>query len=283
MKEYYVWLSNLEFDNLYKFKLIKLFNGIENLYKSSFDDLAYFEVRDNIINKILDKDLREKTFHDIEYMNKNNIDIISFEDDDYPKKFKILNEKPVSFYIKGNKKILDNKSIGIVGSRVALSESLEIARLSANAFSSQGINVISGMAKGIDKYAHLGVLDSKTKKGKTIGVLASGLDKPSFYPYENLKIYERIVLDGGCVISEYPIGMKPKPYYFPYRNRLISGLSDMIFIVQASTIKSGSMITVDYALEQGKDVYVYKSKNINDEYFAGNKLLIEEGAKIFKI
>lgn len=96
-------------------------------------------------------------------------------------------------------------------------------------------------------------------------------------------VYKRIVDEGGGVISEYPIGEKPKPYYFPFRNRLISGLSDRVFVVQASTIKSGSMITVDYALEQGKDVYVYKSKNIENSYFEGNKLLIEEGAKILKI
>ena len=114
-------------------------------------------------------------------------------------------------------------------------------------------------------------------------MLHVGLDKKSFYPSENLKVYERIVKEGGCVLSEYPIGTIPRPYYFPHRNRLISGLSDKIFVVQASNINSGSMITVDYALEQGKDIYVYKSKNIGNKFFEGNKLLIEEGAKILKI
>ena len=110
-----------------------------------------------------------------------------------------------------------------------------------------------------------------------------GLDKESFYPLENLKVYEKIVNDGGCIISEYPINTKPKPYFFPYRNRLISGLCSKLFVVQASSCKSGSMITVNYALDQGKEVYVYESKNINNYYFEGNRLLIEEGAKIFKI
>lgn len=113
--------------------------------------------------------------------------------------------------------------------------------------------------------------------------MACGLDTKSFYPQENLKVYERIVQEGGAVISEYPIGTVPRPYYFPHRNRLISGLSDKVFVVQASTLKSGSMITVDYALEQGKEVYVYQSKNLENPYFAGNRMLIEEGAKIFKI
>ena len=282
MKEFYVWISNIEIDNNYKFKLIDMFGSVENLYKSSLDDLIYFDVKDNIIEKILDKRIREKAFRDLEFMEKNDIDIISFKSKEYPNKFKLIKDRPVCFYIKGNKNILDNESVGIIGSRVALNESLKIARLSANAFSIKGENVISGLAKGIDKYAHLGALDSNGK-GKTIAVLANGLDEKSLYPSENLKVFQRIVNEGGSLISEYPVGVRPKAYYFPYRNRLISGLSDKIFVVQASTVKSGSMITVDYALEQGKDVYVYKSKNFENPYFAGNKLLIEEGAKILKI
>lgn len=232
-----VWLSNLEIRNQDKFELINKFGKIENLYNSSLDDLVYFEVKDNIINKILDKKIKIKALRDYEFINKNNISIISFEDSEYPEKFKVLDDKPVCFYIIGNTKILNNKGVAIVGSRIALKESLEVARLCANAFSIMGNNVISGLAKGIDKFAHLGSLDSHGK-GKTIGVLACGVDKSSFYPYENIKVYERIINEGGAIISEYPIGEKPKPYYFPYRNRLISGLSDFIFVVQASTLKS---------------------------------------------
>ena len=278
----YVWLSNLNINNEYKFELIKKFGSATNLYKSSLDDLIYFEIKESVINKILDRKIRDKTLYDFEYMNKNKINIISFEDKEYPEKFKKLKDKPVSFYVKGNFEILNNNAIAIVGSRIALKESLEIARLTASCFSLKGENVISGLAKGVDKYAHLGCLDSNGN-GKAIGVLASGLDEKSFYPYENLKVFQRIIMEKGAIISEYPIGEKPKPYYFPYRNRLISGLSDRIFVVQASTLKSGSMITVDYGLEQGKDIFVYKSKNIENSYFIGNKLLIEEGAKIFKI
>lgn len=137
--------------------------------------------------------------------------------------------------------------------------------------------MVSGLARGIDKFAHLGALEEN--KGKTIAVLGSGIDDESFYPFENRKVFERILENRGTIISEYPLKTKPFKYNFPYRNRLISGLSDKIFVIQAST-KSGSLITVDYALNQGKDVYVYKSSNINKEYFSGNKLLIEEGAKI---
>lgn len=290
----YVWLSNLDISNENKFKFIKKFGSIKEFYHCSLDDLIDLEIQDDIAYKILNKNTKEKALRDLEYMEKNQIDIICFEEKLYPTKFKNLVDKPVCFYIKGNLKILNNESIGIVGSRLALKESLEISRLVANVFACKGINVISGLAKGIDKYAHLGALDATNLKsnqlsstenniGKTIGIVASGLDKKSFYPWENYKVYERMVNSGGAVISEYPIGTLPKPYFFPYRNRLISGLSDKIFVVQASSLKSGSMITVNYALDQGKEVYVYQSKNGCRSYFEGNKLLIEEGAKIFKI
>lgn len=282
----YIWLSNIEISNQNKFKLIEKFEGIENLYNCSFDDLVELGIKDEISYKILDKSLKEKALKDFEYMKNNKIDILTIEDNEYPNKFKKLKDKPVCIYIRGNRDILNNEAIGIVGSRIAFKESLEISRLVANTFVSCGVNVVSGLAKGIDKFAHLGALDIKEKNdksGKTIGVLACGLDKNSFYPRENLKLYERIIDEGGLVISEHPIGAKPKPYFFPYRNRLISGLSDRIFLVQASNLKSGSIITVDYALEQGKDIYVYKSPNIDKTYFQGNKFLIEEGAKIIEI
>ena len=153
---------------------------------------------------------------------------------------------------------------------------MEFTRKIAKEFSSRKINVISGLARGIDKYAHLGCLE---KNGKTIAILGNGIDNESIYPYENKRVYERILENNGAIISEYPLKTKPLPYNFPYRNRIISGLSDFIIVVQAS-LKSGSLITVDYALDQGKDVYVYKDKNIDKAEFGGNKLLIEQGAKI---
>ena len=160
----YIWLSNLEISNEYKFELIKKFQDIKKLYKSSLDDLVYFDVKDNIIRKILDKSKKEKALRDFEYMEKNKINIISFEDKEYPDKFKMLKNKPISFYFNGNKNILNKEAIGIVGSRVALRESLNISRLVANGFSNMGVNVISGLAKGVDKYAHLGALDRNRKR-----------------------------------------------------------------------------------------------------------------------
>ena len=168
---------------------------------------------------------------------------------------------------------------GIVGSRNALKESLEFTKKISYEISKRGINIISGLARGIDKYAHLGCLESNSSK--TIAVLGTGIDDNSFYPVENKRVFERIIENEGAIVSEYPLGTEPFSYNFPYRNRIISGLSDKVIVVQASK-KSGSLITVDYALNQGKDVFVYKSKNINFKCFEGNKILIEQGAKTIK-
>lgn len=278
MKKELVWLSKLKISNMVKAKIIKDLGGLDNFYNCSLDDLVYLNLNDNLINKILNSNLKKSAEKDLEYMYKNNIDIIGEKDVYYPNNLKLINDRPLVLYIRGDKKVLSNNAIGIVGSRNAYRESLNFAKEISKKFSARNINIISGLARGIDKYAHLGCLDN-LNGGKTIAVLGSGIDDKSFYPLENRRVFERIIVEGGAIISEYPLFTEPYAYNFPYRNRIISGLSNRIIVVQASR-KSGSLITVDYALEQGKDVYVYKDKNINEESFSGNKLLIEQGANI---
>lgn len=127
---------------------------------------------------------------------------------------------------------------------------------------------------GIDKYAHLGALDSKI--GKTIAVLGTGVADGDLYPEQNRKVFERILENNGLIVSEYVIGTKAINYNFPARNRIISGLSDKIIVVEASE-KSGSLITADFGLEQGKDVYAVPG-NIFSKNSVGTNNLIKEGA-----
>jgi len=127
-KEGYIWLSNLQISNKNKFKLLEKFGGILNLYYCSLDELAYFGINDNMIFKILNKDLKEKSKKDFDYMQKNNIDIIWYGNELYPKKLKEIPDKPICFYIRGNKNILNNKSIGIVGSRKAFISSMNFTK-----------------------------------------------------------------------------------------------------------------------------------------------------------
>lgn len=275
----YIWFSRIKISNKLKDYLLQKFGSIKEFYNCSLDDLVYFNISDKNINEIMDVDLRKKLNYEYEFLKENSIGILNFEDEKYPSKLKKIQDYPKVLYYKGNIDILENDSVGIVGSRIALKESLENARQIAKDISNLGINVISGLARGIDKFAHLGCMDINF--GKTVAVLGSGIDNMSFYPKENYRVFERIIENNGCVLTEYPIGTKPEKYNFPYRNRIISGLSDKIIIVQAGK-KSGSLITVDFALEQGKDVYVVSPlKKSNVKYFNGNIELINQGAKIY--
>ena len=206
-------------------------------------------------------------------MEKNNIDIISIQDKDYPSLLKEIYDPPICLYIRGNKKILNNESIAIIGCRDASDYGLNVANEFAYNLSKQNINIISGLARGIDSEAHLGAVRANQK---TIAVLGNGLD--IIYPKENINLVQNILNSGGAIISEYPLGTKPKKENFPARNRIISGMSKGLLVVEAKE-KSGTLITVDFALEQGRDVFVIPG-NINSINSVGTNDLIKQGAKV---
>lgn len=139
------------------------------------------------------------------------------------------------------------------------------------------INIVSGLALGIDTFAHLGCL--KGKFGKTIAVLGNGLAINDIYPIENIKLFEKIIEAGGTILSEYIVGTKATKYNFPQRNRIISGIANKILVVEASQ-KSGSIITADFALEQGKEVFAVPG-SIYKQTSKGTNTLILEGANVF--
>ena len=206
-------------------------------------------------------------------MEKNNIDIISIQDKEYPKLLKEIYSPPLFLYIKGNKKILNNNSIAIIGCREASEYGINIAKDFSYNIANQNINIISGLAKGIDSMAHLGAV--KANKN-TIAVLGNGLD--TIYPKENYSLAQKILNSGGAIISEYPLGTKPQKEHFPERNRIISGMSNRILVVEAKE-KSGTLITVDFALEQGRDVLVIPG-NIGSLNSFGTNELIKQGARL---
>lgn len=206
-------------------------------------------------------------------MKKNNIDIISIEDKQYPNILKEIYDPPICLYIRGNKEILNNKSISIVGCRKATDYGRKVARDFAYNLSKQDINIISGLAIGIDSEAHLGAVEANKK---TVAILGNGLD--TVYPKENIILSQKILDSGGAIISEYPLGTKPKKENFPARNRIISGMSNGLLVIEAKE-KSGTLITVDFALEQGRDVFVVPG-NIVSENSAGTNDLIKQGAKL---
>lgn len=203
------------------------------------------------------------------------IEEISIKNNEYPNQLKNIYDPPAKLYVLGNRSILNQKNFAIVGSRKATEYGKKVAMQISKELSENSLNIVSGLAIGIDSYAHLGCLQVKDS-GKTIAVLGSGLDV--IYPKENRKLAEQIINSGGCIISEYPIGSKIEKNNFPQRNRIISGLSEGILVVEASK-KSGALITAEFGIEQGKEVFAVPG-DINREQSEGCNLLIKDGANV---
>ncbi len=275
MNYYDIYLSRIDISNENKLKLLKKFGSAELILKQSKSELLNEGFEEKTVDKILNSDFKNMKKY-IDYMNKNDIKIISCTQNNYPTILNQISNKPVYIYVRGNIQNLYGDNIAIVGSREATDYGKKVSRKIAKELADKGINIVSGLAVGIDKYAHLGALDSKI--GKTIAVLGTGISDFEVYPYENKKLFERILKEGGTIVSEFCLGSKPMKYHFPLRNRIISGLSKKVIIVEAGS-KSGSLITVDYALDQGKDIYAVPG-NITSKQSEGTNYLLFEGANI---
>ncbi len=180
--------------------------------------------------------------------------VIKLFDKDYPEKLRNIDDPPRELYVLGNEKILNEFGLAIIGCRQYSEYGKKVAKDISFKLAKRGINIISGLAKGIDSFAHVGCM---VAGGKTIAVLGSGFN--NIYPKENIEIFNEIIKTGGAVITEYLPDVKPIGTNFPFRNRIISGLSDGVIVIEA-TKKSGTMITVDYALEQGKEIFAVPRK-----------------------
>ncbi len=199
---------------------------------------------------------------------------INFSSDKYPKQLREIYNPPKRIYAIGNIEILNKVGIAIVGSRKATEYGKKVAFRLSKDLSERDIVTISGLAKGIDSHAHIGSLN--VQNGKTIAVLGSGIKV--IYPKENIELARQILRKGGCIISEYPPDDTPNKSNFPERNRIISGLSKGVVIVEASE-KSGALITADFALEQGREVFAVPG-NIYSTTSVGTNKLIQQGAKL---
>lgn len=205
-------------------------------------------------------------------IKKNGVHIITCFDKDYPENLSHIPDSPVLLYVKGKLKKENDLAVAIVGSRRASFYGLSIAEKFARQLAELGITVVSGMARGIDAQAHRGALKVK---GETVAVLGSGLSV--IYPPENEKLFKEIA-DSGAVVSEFAMATPPAAYNFPRRNRIISGLSLGVIIVEASK-NSGALITSRFALEQGREVFAVPGK-IDHPNSEGTHTLIKQGAKL---
>ncbi|SHH27730.1 DNA processing protein [Caloranaerobacter azorensis DSM 13643] len=268
-----IWLNSLNINSNTIEKLEEYFGSFYSLWEASTDVINNINFISEYFKSVL---VKYKDIHYYEdYINrvqKSRAKIITIFDDDYPKHLKSIYNPPKVIYIKGSLESKDEVSIAIVGARKATAYGKWAAEKFAKELASLGITIVSGLAYGIDTKAHEGALIAE---GRTIAVLGNGIDL--IYPKTNKALFEKIQ-NNGAIITEYPLGVQPLPYNFPMRNRIISGLSLGVLVVEASK-KSGSLITAQMALEQGREVFAIPG-NINSVYSKGTNLLIKDGAKL---
>ncbi len=254
-------------------KLLAIYKKPEAVFKAPYKELANIHG----IGPAKAKNIKGysewgKIDAQLKKLDAGGIKIVTFSNKDYPETLKNIEDAPIVLYIKGTIQKEDRYAVAVVGSRKYSSYGKLAAEKLSSELSSMGFTIVSGMARGIDTLAHVAAINSR---GRSIAVLGSGIDVP--YPPENRGLMEKLAAS-GYVISEFPPGTLPERENFPKRNRIISGLSLGVLVVEA-TADSGSLITASCALEQGKEVFAVPG-NINSANSKGTNDLIKKGAKL---
>lgn len=240
------------------------------MYKANETDLRKV-LPPEAVNDLLQRRRTQSSWDCLEKLEAHGFQAVSILDDDYPVLLKSIPNPPFVIYCAGNLELWTGFCLAIIGSRNATHYGRTTARKLSEELAGHGVVVVSGLARGIDAEAHTGALNT----GTTIAVLGSGLNV--VYPRENQALYERIRMQ-GLVISEFPLDSPPDSKHFPMRNRLISGLSRGVLVVEARE-RSGALITADLALEQGRDVMAVPGP-ITSKNSVGTNRLIQQGAKL---
>ncbi|MDD2703575.1 MAG: DNA-processing protein DprA [Candidatus Omnitrophica bacterium] len=253
-------------------KLLAYFGRPENIFKARREELmTVFGIGEKIAAGILSV-RKERIDKEFKLSEKLGLKIISRESTDYPRNLTYISDPPIVLYVKGEIQEEDALAIGVVGSRRASFYGLSSAEKFAVDLCGRGYTVVSGLARGIDTAAHTGALKSG---GRTIAVIGSGFNR--LYPKENMALADSITRQ-GAVVSEFPIDAAPLKQNFPRRNRVISGLSLGVVVVEAAR-NSGALITANFALEQGREVFALPGK-IDSAGSFGTHELIKQGAKL---
>lgn len=254
-------------------KLMRTFDTPEEIFRKQGRGAEHIEgIRPEDIMRIADATKERNPETEYQEFLKAGMELIPESSERYPQRLSSLVDRPYCLYLKG--RLPDDKrpSVSIVGARGCSEYGRSMAEEFAGELAAKGVQIISGLARGVDGAAHKGALNAG---GDTFAVLGCGVD--ICYPAEHTMMYGEIPEKGG-IISEYPPGTKPLSYFFPARNRIISGLSDIVLVIEARE-RSGSLITADQALEQGRDVFALPGR-VTDKLSAGCNRLIKQGAGI---
>lgn len=252
-------------------RIIQHFASAEDVFNASRKDLIALGVERKIAEALVSPKVLERASQEIKRLEKRGYTVLSIRDEQYPAFLRETFDPPLVLYCAGHAEILNEPAVSIVGARKPTPYGRAVAEKIAEDVASRGLVVVSGLARGIDSMAHWGAL----KNGKTVAVLGSGLE--NIYPKENKNLFHKIT-ESGAVVSEFPLTSPPLGFHFPQRNRIISGLSLAVIVVEA-TIKSGSLISARLALEQNRDVMAVPGPATSD-LSRGANWLIKKGAKL---
>jgi DNA processing protein len=274
-EEFVYWLGFARVDGLgvrSAHKLLGRFGSPHAAYMASLTELEATGLPAAVSQAIFAQAGLKEAEKEIEAATKLGCQLLTFASEAYPPLLRQIPDPPLVLYVRGDTRIFAEPAVAIVGARRPSTYGLQVARRLAKDLADRGLVIISGMARGIDSAAHHGALDAK---GRTVAVQGRGMD--GIYPSENKRLAEKI-METGAVISEFPLGTGPTPENFPIRNRIISGLSLGVIIVEAAEY-SGSLITARLALEQNREVFAVPG-NITAPQSFGPNHLIKQGAKL---
>ncbi|MFX0549085.1 DNA-processing protein DprA [Hathewaya histolytica] len=275
MNKYDIWFSLVKLSPIIKYNLLKHFNSFEDILQviTSNNIEGVSGLKEKVIYELKNAYDEEKIYNIQDIMVKEDIKITSYFNKDYPEKLRNIVDPPAVLFYKGDLNKINNRSVSIVGARECTLYGENVTEEICRILSGNNINIISGLARGIDTTSHK---TSLKENNYTCGVLGCGVN--NIYPKENKKIYDEME-QKGLIISEYIPNAKPNSWHFPIRNRIISGLCELLIIIEASE-KSGSLITANLALEQGKDVMSVPG-SVFSKFSRGTNKLIKDGAHVF--
>lgn len=256
-------------------KLLERFGSAEAVYSATRNELECLRLLPESVDSIIAHELQNKAEIEIASVRRLHGDILILDDGVYPSLLREIYDPPITLYVKGAwAQCLDEPCVAIVGSRRCSTYGQNAAFMLARDLAQRGVTVVSGFARGIDAAAHRGALEAG---GRTVAVLGTGLGE--FYPRDHRKLGDEILARGGAIVTQFPLGTPPASENFPYRNRIISGLSLGVVVVEAAE-NSGSLITARLAMEQNREVFAVPGNITSRNSFGTNYLIKGAGAKL---
>ena len=254
-------------------KLVEAFDGVGRLFSASLTELEAAGLPAAAAQSIALGKSAELAGEALDRVKAFGGTVIARDDTNYPRRLNEIYDPPLVLYVKGSLEAINKAGLAVVGTRHPTPYGTGMAERLSCDLAARGLAIISGMARGIDSAAHKGALNAH---GSTVAIWGTGVDVP--YPKENAKLADQILANGGAIVSEFPMGTFPAPQNFPIRNRIISGMSIGVLVIEAGEY-SGTRITARCALEQGRDVYAVPG-NVTNKLSWGPNTLIKQGAAL---